>query len=120
MISRLCFALTLLAITFNANASGYLVPLGQGVEIKKVHAHRYGGITLWVDASQLSNPDFCDRLDKVHIKDDLPGYQTMVTMIMTAYTSKKKVGLWSSGCEIIPFWGGTKTSPIAVDLWITD
>ncbi len=104
---------------FKLNASGYLTNLGQGVDILKVHAHQNGAITLWVHSSDISNPDNCGRTDKVHIKAE-GGYQTLVSVVMTAYASKKKIGLWSPGCEIIPFWGGTKTFPIANNLWITD
>jgi len=101
-------------------ASGYLVPLGAGVTINKVHAHSAGGITLWVNGSELQNPDSCDRLDKIHIRAGDLGYETMVTVVMTAYVANKKIGLWSTGCEIIPFWGGTLKAPIVTNLWITD
>lgn len=109
-----------IVLSSNAFASGYLVPLGQGVTIQKVHAHGEGGVTLWVGSSEIQNPDSCDRLDKVHIKPTEPGYQTMLTVAMTAYASNKKVGFWSPNCAIIPFWGGTKTFPIVNNLWITE
>lgn len=111
-------ALTMFSsITF---ASGYLVKLGEGVEISKVHAHSAGGLTLWVDASKLMNPDSCSYLNKVNIQSSQAGYDAMVTVIMTAYTTKKKIGFWSSGCQVLPFWGGTQTFPVVTNIWITD
>ena len=101
-------------------ASGYLVPLGQGVEVLRVHAHSGGGLTLWIHQNSIQNPDSCKGTDKVHIRSSLAGYDAMVTVVMSAYTAKKKIGFWSSGCSTIPFWGGTITYPIVHDLWITD
>ena len=119
MIKRIIFVF-LLAISSNAFASGYLVPNGSGVEIQKIHAHPNGAITLWVDASKLENPDGCNRMHKVHIKAT-EGYQTLVSMVMSAYVSGKKIGFWSTGCEVIPFWGASPTtSPVVNNIWITN
>lgn len=115
--------LIILAVAFFSSltfASGYLVHLGKGVEVLKVHAHSGGGLTIWVNSADLMNPDSCTRKDKVHIRSSLAGYDAMVTLIMTAYTSKKKIGLWSTGCSVIPFWGGSQTYPIVTDIWITE
>ena len=101
-------------------AAGYLNNPGQGVEILKVHAHSGGGLTLWVNSNGILNPDSCARRDKIHIRSSLAGYDAMVTVVMTAYTAKKKVGFYSSGCSTLPFWGGTQTYPIVHDLWVTD
>jgi len=115
-------AILILSLLYSVNlfSSGYLTNLGQGVTVQKVHAHGSGGITLWVDATKLKNPDQCDRMDKVHIRSSLNGYNAMVTAVMTAYSTNKKIGMWSTGCSVIPFWGGTKTAPILRDVWITD
>ncbi len=112
--------LAIVLLTSGVNASGYLIPYGQGVTINKIHAHASGGLTLWVNSNELQNPDECSRRDKVHIRSSLGGYDAMVTVIMSAYTANKKIGLWSTGCSTIPFWGGTQTFPIVSDVWITD
>jgi len=100
-------------------SSGYLTPLGTGIEVQKIHAHSNGSITLWVLSSSIANPDNCGRTDKVHIKA-VGEYKTLVSMVLTAYASGKKIGLWSNGCEIIPFWGGSLTFPVVNNIWITD
>lgn len=103
----------------NANAGGYLVPHSGGITIQKIHAHGSGGITLWVDASQIQNPDGCQDRSKVHIRSSQAGYETMVSIALSAYLSGQKVGLWSPQCSVIPFWGGTTAYPIVSDIWIT-
>lgn len=118
-MKKLWFCMCILFASISVNASGYLVPLGQGVTIQKIHAHNNGGITLWVDASGLTNVDTCDNMSKVHIKSDISGYETIVSLVLAAYMSNQKVGLHSPGCETIPFWGGTTKYPIASNVWIT-
>jgi len=44
----------------------------------------------------------------------------MVSVALAAYMGGKKIGIWSSGCQIIPFWGGTKKYPRGNEIWITD
>ena len=75
-------------------------------------------MTLWV--SGLDNPDGCGDTTLVHIKSTLDGYKEMAASAMMAYASGQKIGLWSTGCETLPFWGGTVTRPIIHTLWITD
>ena len=116
---KLITSLLILALSTSSLASGYLVTLGSGVTIDKIHAHGNGAITLWVNPASLSNPDGCGGTDKVHIKA-VGNYQTIVSVALTAYTANKKLGLWSTGCEIIPFWGGSTTFPIVNNVWITD
>jgi hypothetical protein len=99
-------------------ASGYLTPYGQGVIIQKYTMHGDGGMTLWV--SGISNPDNCTDINLVHIKPTAPGYNGMISAAMAAYASGKKIGFWSNGCDVIPFWGGTATKPIVHTLWVTD
>jgi hypothetical protein len=99
-------------------AAGYLTPNGTGVTINKMTMHANGGVTLWV--SGVTNADNCGDSTLVHLKGDLPGHNHMVSAAMAAYLSGKKVGLWSTGCDIIPFWGGTTTRPIIHTLWITE
>ncbi len=105
-----CFILGLLLLSQSVFASGYLTPLGSGVTIQKFLMHGNGGMTLWV--SGVTNPDNCGDTGLVHLKGDLPGHRNMVSAAMTAYAAGKKIGLWSAGCEFIPFWGGSTTRPI--------
>ena len=112
------FILSLLLVSSFVFGSGYLIPNGAGVKINKITMHGNGGATLWV--SGLSNPDNCGDVKLAHLKGDLPGHSNMVSTALTAYASGKKIGLWSTGCEIIPFWGGTVTRPIIHTLWITE
>lgn len=103
-------------------AAGYLTPLGQGIEVTSymvnngVHGGGSVGLTLWV--SGISNPDSCGSIDKVHIKRTTVNYSEMVAAVISAITSGRKIGFHSTGCETIPFWGGTTTYPIVSDLWI--
>jgi hypothetical protein len=56
----------------------------------------------------------------VGVAPTMSGYREMVTAVMSAHAQGKKSGLWSTGCSLIPFWGGTVTDPIAHDVWVTD
>ena len=111
--------LLILLFPVSALPAGYLTPLGTGIEIYKIHGHPDGAITLWIVSSSISNPDNCGRTDLVHIKA-AGGHETQVSMVLTAYASGKKIGLWSTGCEYIPFWGGPNTVPVVNNIWITD
>ena len=91
-------------------SSGYLTPLGTGVEIHKIHAHPTGAITLWVNGAGIANPDNCGSTNLVHI-EATGGYETLVSMALTAYVSGKKIGLWSTQCSTIPFLGGADNLP---------
>lgn len=76
-------------------------------------------MTVWV--SGIDNPDDCARTDIVHLKGDLLGHDRMVAAVLAASTSGKKVGFHSSGCEIIPFWGGAGGSvPVVHNLWVVE
>lgn len=107
-----------LALSSAVHASGFLTNLGTGVSVTKYLMHSAGGMTLWV--SGISNPDGCSGADRVHLKGDLPGHDKMVAAVLAASASGRKVGFWSTGCAIIPFWGGTQTVPIVSDLWVVD
>ncbi|PHR54845.1 MAG: hypothetical protein COA47_14870 [Robiginitomaculum sp.] len=98
--------------------SGYLTPLAEGVSINKYLLHRSGEMTIWVTNTSISNPDNCTNTDRVHIRASLAGSQNMIAAVMTAYASGQKVGFHSSGCSVIPFWGGTQTVPIISEIWV--
>ena len=116
MFKRLLILLLLPATAFS---SGYLTPLGTGVDVSRIHAHENGGFTMWVDPSSIANPDSCARTDKVHVKPTTPGYDTLLSVALSAYVSGNKIGMWSHhGCAIIPFWGGPNSFPIVSDLWM--
>jgi hypothetical protein len=117
-IRSVLVGLTTLSFVSLSNASGYLTALDQGVSVTRYLMHSGGGMTIWV--SGIANPDGCGATDRVHLKGDLPGHDKMVAAVLAASASGKRVGFWSTGCEIIPFWGGTQTVPIVADLWVVD
>ena len=85
--------------------------------ITSFFTHGSGGVTL-VISGMLDNPDGCNDPNTVHLKGDLAGHEKMVSAALTAFVAGKKVGLYTAGCEIIPFWSGTNTRPIITNLWI--
>src|SRR5688572_13684616 len=121
----IAFVLSVLASLFfpqQSGASGYLTSLGQGIEVTSyminngISGSSNAGLTIWV--SGISNPDSCGDTDKVHIKRSTTNYSEMVAAVISAIASGKKIGFYSLGCEVIPFWGGTTTYPIVSDLWV--
>ena len=112
------FATVLISFSHLVMSYGYLTPYGTGVTIEKYTMHSNGGMTLWV--SGLDNPDNCGDTSLVHLRGTLSGHKLMASAVMAAYASGKKIGLWSTGCATIPFWGGTTTRPIIHTLWVTD
>lgn len=101
-----------------ANAAGYLTPLsGNGVTINRYFTHSGGGVTLIISGT-INNPDNCQVTDRVHLKGNLNGHNNMVSAALAAFASGKQVGLWSRGCESIPFWGGGIQTPIVENLWV--
>jgi hypothetical protein len=77
-----------------------------------------GSLTIWV--SGINNPDGCTGTDKVHIKNSAPGYKETVAAVLSAVALGKKIGFHSSGCELLPFWGGATTYPIVSDIWVVN
>ena len=110
-------AIALMAVS-GAHAEGYLTPYGTGTSVLKYHVHAGGGLTLWV--SGINNPDACGDASLVFIPPTLASYKTSVAAVMAAFAAGNKVGLYSSGCSTIPFWGGATTHPDVSDLWITN
>jgi hypothetical protein len=122
--SLITSVLALTVLTREGQAAGYLTALRTGVAVTDYMVNNntgpgtVGGLTIWV--SGISNPDGCTGTDKVHIKNSANGYKEMVAAVMSAVAQGKKIGFHSSGCELLPFWGGTTTYPIVSDLWIVD
>jgi hypothetical protein len=116
--------LALFLMMQESRASGYLTPLRAGIEVtdymvnNNTGSGNIGGLTIWV--SGISNPDGCTGTDKVHIKNSATGYKEMVAAVLSAVALGKKIGFHSSGCEGLPFWGGTLTYPMVSDLWIVN
>lgn len=120
-MKTLLILVAMIVVSPAAFANGYLVPLGSGVTIQKIHAHENGGFTMWVNPASVSNPDNCGDTTLLHVPASTPGHDTMLSVALAAYMSGRKVGMWSRyGCAIIPFWGGSTTRPQVSDLWITD
>lgn len=101
-----------------ARSSGYLTSLSDAIVVSRYHMHGGGGMTLSV--SGISNPDGCGGTALAHIPSSLSGYKEMVASVMAAVATGKRIGLWSSGCSLLPFWGGSTTYPIVNDLWVMD
>lgn len=117
-MKRVLIFVLFVVFSVNVNASGYLTSLGgPGVKITSYFTHSGGGVTLKISGS-VSNPDGCEATDRVHLKGDLAGHNNMVAAALAAFASGKSVGLWSTGCETIPFWGGTSRVPIVANLWV--
>jgi hypothetical protein len=116
--------LALFLMMQESRASGYLTTLRTGIEVTDYMVNNNtgsgtsGGLTIWV--SGISNPDGCTGTDKVHIKNSAPGYKEMVAAVLSAVALGKKIGFHSSGCEILPFWGGGVTYPMVSDIWIVN
>jgi hypothetical protein len=104
-----------------ASASGYLTPLAQGITVNGYMMNNSTGgaastgMTIWV--SGISNPDSCGGTDKVFIPSSVANYSALVAAVISAFTAGQHIGFWSSGCDLMPFWGGTTTYPYVVTLW---
>ena len=113
-----------LCASLTTQASGYLTDgpstnaANPGVKIKRFFAHNAGGLTLIVETTKMKNPDNCNTVQRVHLKGDREGHDQMVAAALAAFASGKSIGMYSPGCEIIPFWGSGITTPIVHDLWI--
>jgi hypothetical protein len=131
MKSRILFVITI-ACTLgawlpSANASGYLTPFGTGVAVTDYMVNNnvgYGGsaigITILLSPNAVNNPDSCGSTALLHIKSSAHGYKEMVAAVMAAVASGRRIGFHSSGCELLPFFGGTTTYPIVTDLWVVN
>lgn len=104
-------------------ASGYLTPMGQGVVLSSyvinnsVPPGLSTGMTLVVSGA-IANPDACGATDKIHIPGTVPNYSALVAAVMAASAAGQSIGFWSSGCAVIPFWGGAVTYPQVWTLWV--
>lgn len=116
---KLTLVILALSVT-TSQAKGYLTSLNNPeATITQVFTHGGGEVTLFVTGIT-QNPDGCDSTSLVHLDGSFPGHERMVAAALTAFTAGKKVGLYSSGCSVIPFWGGTQTRPIINNLWISN
>jgi hypothetical protein len=103
--------------------AGYLNSMGTGVTPTGYMMNNLGGINdhgMTIFLAGISNPDGCNATDRVHIRSTAVGYKEMVAAVMAAKAMGKKIGFYSSGCQPIPFWGGSTTYPIVSDLWVVD
>lgn len=112
-------AVVMLLISSSASmAAGYITDFsGEGVSVYKYFVHTTGAVTFFVTGAQ-HNPDGCYSIGQFHIKSDTTGRKEMISALMMAFAAGKKVGLYSSKCEVIPFWGGTNEYPIISNLWV--
>ncbi len=111
----------LVALFITSGASGqYFTPLGgPGVQVTRFFTHSGGGVTLYI-SGEVKNLDDCPVTTRVHLKGDLPGHQNMISAALMAFASGKRIGLHASGCEYIPFWGGSGGGqvPVINNLWV--
>lgn len=120
MKGKFLLALAAQLFIIDTFASGYLTPFtNTGVKISHFFTHSNGGVTLLLSGT-ITNPDGCQVTSRVHLKGDLEGHKTMTSAALAAFASGKNIGLWSSGCENIPFWGGGIQTPIIANLWIVN
>jgi len=109
-----------------AHAGGYLTAFGTGVPVTDYMVNNnvgYGGTSIGLtifNPATVSNPDGCGSTSYLHIKSSAPGYKEMVAAVMSAAAAGKKIGFHSTGCELLPFFGGTTTYPIISDLWVVN
>jgi hypothetical protein len=122
--SLMVSALALAVLAQAVEAGGYLTPMRVGVTVtdymvnNNVGHPTIGGLTIFV--SGISNPDGCGGTDMVHIKNTAPGYKEMFAAVVAAVAQGKKIGFHASGCETLPFWGGSTTFPVITDLWVVN
>ena len=117
LIKQLICAISLVALANIAVAGGYLTNFSsEGVTITKYFVHSNSAITFFVSGTVNSND--CSSGNQVHIRTDTAGRDEMISAVMLAFASGKKIGLYYSRCEVLPFWGGTNTYPIISDLWV--
>ena len=102
-------------------ASGYLTGINSGVTVSGYMMNDGtggGGYGMTLFVSGISNPDNCGGTDKVYIPGSDPDFNGLAAAVMTAVASGEQVGFWSSGCALMPFWGGTVSYPVIVTLWV--
>jgi hypothetical protein len=123
LISSWIVAGLAIGVASPAMGEGYLNSMGAGVTPTGYMMNNLGGNNnygLTIFLSGILNPDSCNATDKVHIRSTAVGYKEMVAAVMAAKASGNKIGFYSSGCQTIPFWGGSTTYPIVTDLWVVD
>jgi len=116
-ISKAVFGIALLVFANIALAKYFTSLSPPGVKITQYFTHSGGGVTLYISGS-VQNLDGCMVTNRVHLKGNLAGHQSMVSAALAAFSSGKYIGLHASGCETIPFWGGTQTVAIINNLWV--
>ncbi len=98
-------------------SSGYITPLGTGIEINKVQILGSGGMVVWLKQNIPNNPDGCTEKTRVYVRPDLAQYNAMVSVVLAAHAQGKEVGFWTSGCGTNYFYG-PPTFAVIRDLWI--
>src|SRR5215469_6063748 len=117
-----CLLVVMGGIILNpAGASGYLTGINSGATVTGYMMNDGTGgsgygMTLFV--SGISNPDGCGGTDKVYIPGTDPDFNGLAAAVMAAVASGEQIGFWSSGCAVMPFFGGTVTYPVIVTLWV--
>ena len=112
---RVIILLITAIFTFSANA-GQASSYGK---ITNFHT-RADGLMLKIDFSEtIVNPGNCEGAGfYIAELDDSPASQRFYSAILTAFTAKKSVQFWISGCTQNQWWG--KTRPRIYDIYIQE
>ncbi|WP_445354318.1 hypothetical protein ACJJI5_13365 [Microbulbifer sp. EKSA008] len=104
-------------VTLCLGLSSYAYAKGSGGE-RNLNAVRLPGddfIVFEALDNDFSNPDGCDRSDRVLLRRETEGADQKLSVALTALVAEKKVGVWLDGCSNSP-WG--YTIPVVDSLWI--
>lgn len=111
-------AILMLYPHLTSNAKYVTALNSEDVEITRINNHVNGGLTLYISVSMV-NLDNCTVTSRVHLKGNLKGHDNMVSAVLMAFATGKRIGLHASGCEIIPFLGTSgDLTPVISDLWV--
>lgn len=83
----------LLLSSTNAHAAGLT---GSSAKIESLLA-RDVGMDIYTD--RISNPMNCSVANVFRIQPSLPNSEALISTVLTAFTSGKRVAFWVAGCE---------------------
>lgn len=107
--------LSVVAVTVHAN---YVTPLdSSGVEVTRVFIHESGAISIYI-SGKTQNLDKCSSTFRVYIPETVAGRKEMLSVVLTAQASNRKIGIHGSGCSTTTFWGGHVDVPVVDNLWM--
>lgn len=94
---RIHLNLLLLSLFSSVTIAGQWTP---EVAIETLYIHKkYGGFTLLKVSDSSTNPDDCDTNWYAIEKSENPVFEDQLSVLLTAYTTERKVQLWVEGCS---------------------